>query len=462
MFKWIDKTFIKPVEESKMPLGVFVLFAYAYIFIRTVLEGSFEFLHTMSMVHAPATLASLEDMFLHFPLFYFMIYVVAILLLSLVTGHDTRKVSRVVLIYSFVILIPPLVDPLFRSAGYRLLYPLQSDFQALLDIGRDFIFPWRMFSAEQGVTGTVYGSSPGMALEAYAGVILSMVFCGLRGPTKARKIAGIFLAIPAICIAMLCGGLPATLAGFLGGGPAKAQIVYLASGLIKSRSLKTALALILPFLPIAGVWLWLYSREKMRLLWRSLDPLRVILSGLAGPAGYLMAWIGFRPVLASAPSNPFDYLAIPGLAFMGVVVGSWITALMQAHDSSRGEAERQSFRQASFALIIFSFASAWSLGYTSLYLAGIAMIMGALTAVPPIRLERFLVPASLAKALSVFLLVLAGYSLFADTCTLNVFPWQLFLGVFLPLWAVFVLWELISRGYLKAKQGTPKEGKVKK
>lgn len=454
MFKWLDRTFIKPVEDSKMPPGVFVLFAYGYIFIRNVLEGAFEFLGTLSMVHAPTTLVGLEDMFLHIPLFYFMIFGVATLLMHLTTGHDIRKISKVLLTYSFVILIPPIMDPLIRPGGYHLLYPLQFDLGIVLETVRNLLMPWKMIGKVGESSAIIYGSSPGMITEIYVGMILCVVYSALRGKTRGRKIAAVLLASPVIVAAAFAAVLPHVFIGLASktGG----QSIFLSGGLIYSRALKAALALMLPFLPVALVWLWLYSREKMKLVAHALDPVLLTLAGLAGPAGYLFAWLGLKGELTGVPRNPFDYLAIPGLVFMGVMVAGWMTAFRHSQDPARGDEERRGFRQASGALLIFSFASAWMLGYSPLYLAAMALFTGVLVAVPPIRLERFLVPASLAKALGVFLLLLAGYSVFTAERTLNVFPWQYYLAVFLPLWAVFVLYEFMAR------RRKAVEGKVRK
>jgi hypothetical protein len=118
-FTWLDNTFIKPVEKSKMSLGAFILIAYGYTVVRNITEGVME---TSGTGNTVTTILTIEMLFLHYSLFYFVMYLTIALLMRLVAGIDVRKTIRVLLVYSFIIMIPPLVDPLFRSGGFNLAY----------------------------------------------------------------------------------------------------------------------------------------------------------------------------------------------------------------------------------------------------------------------------------------------------------------------------------------------------
>ena len=96
-------------------------------------------------------------------------------------------------------------------------------------------------------------------------------------------------------------------------------------------------------------------------------------------------------------------------------------------------------------MIIFSIALSWCLGYPAMYITVVALFIGALLGLPPIRLGRFRVPAALVKTFTVFLMVFAGYSLFTTEKTFTVFPWQLSLLIFFPLLAIFLVMEFLSR-----------------
>ncbi|GAI49505.1 unnamed protein product, partial [marine sediment metagenome] len=123
------------------------------------------------------------------------------------------------------------------------------------------------------------------------------------------------------------------------------------------------------------------------------------------------------------------------------------------YDPNREKAEQKTFRRAAGGLFVLSILLAWCLGYTALFIVITFFVCGLVLHIPPLRLSRFAVPSSFLHALAVFLLVLAGYSLFGMERTLNLFPWQLGLAVFLPLWAVFLGRELIlRRAGLKAEE----------
>lgn len=439
MFKWIDRTFIKPVESSRMPLGTFILLAYGYTLVRNMLEGVLE---TPGIGFAATTIITLEILLMHFPLFYFMLFLVAILLIRLITGHDIRKVSRVLFVYSFIILIAPLVDPLLRPGGYNLAYP--GDPRMIL----------QSIKATFGLGKMHYGGSPGMLIEGYLGMILVAIYGGLRAPTTRRKVISILLA-PLILIAatLTAGGFQLVVGALFGGGSTTLASVYNTGGLISSATRKYSLVLLLPLIPLIWLGLWRYSREKVRLLLRSLKPFLLVLSALAAGAGFLFGWLNLRDVLIGVPRNPFDYIALFALLVLGVLAAGVLLFLGHGYDPNREKAEQKTFRRAAGGLFILSMLLAWCLGYSALFIVITFFVCGFVLKTPPLRLSRFTVPSSFLHALAVFLLVLAGYSLFGMERTFNLFPWQLGLATFLPLWAVFLGRELIlRRAGLKAEE----------
>ena len=439
MFKWIDRTFIKPVENSKMPLGTFILLAYGYTLVCNMLEGVLE---TPGIGFAATTIITLEILLMHFPLFYFMLFLVAILLIRLITGHDIRKVSRVLFVYSFIILIAPLVDPLLRPGGYNLAYP------------GDPRMIWEGIKATFGLGKMHYGASPGMLIEGYLGMILVAIYGGLRARKRWRKVISILLA-PLILIAatLTAGGFQLVVGALFGGGSTTLANVYNTGGLISSATRKYSLVLLLPLIPLIWLGLWRYSREKVRLLLRSLKPFLLVLSALAAGAGFLFGWLNLRDVLIGVPRNPFDYIALFALLVLGVLAGSASLFFANAYDPAVDAGARRTFRRAAGGLFVLSILLAWCLGYTALFIVIAFFVCGLVLHIPPLRLSRFAVSSSFFYALGMFVLVAAGYSLFGMERTFNLFPWQLGLAVFLPLWAVFLGRELIlRRAGLKAEE----------
>jgi hypothetical protein len=424
-FTWLDRTFIKPIENSKMPLGTFILIAYGYMVVRDMLEGVLE---TPGIGLAATTIITIEMLLMHFPLFYFMLFTVAIILIHFSTGHDIRKITRVLFIYSFIILIAPLVDPLFRPGGYNLAYP--GDPRMIL----------QGIKATFGLGKFYYGSSPGMLIEGYLGALLVAIYSGLRAPTTRRKVISILLAPLILIVATLtAGGLQMVVGAIFGGG------VYATGGLISSATRKYSLVLLLPLIPLIWLGLWRYSREKVRLLLRSLKPFLLVLSALAAGAGFLFGWLNLRDVLVGVPRNPFDYIALFALLVLGVLASSANLFFGNAYDPAVDTGDRRTFRRAAGGLFILSMLLAWCLGYTALFIVIAFFVCGLVLHTPPLRLSRFAVSSSFFYALGMFILVAAGYSLFGMERTLSVFPWQLGLAVFLPLWAVLLGREFILR-----------------
>ncbi len=440
-FTWLDATFIKPIENSKMPLGTFILIAYGYMVVRNMLEGVLE---TPGIGFAATTIITIEMLLMHFPLFYFMLFIVAILLIHFSTGHDIRKITRVLFIYSFIILIAPLVDPLFRSGGYNLAYP--GDPRMIL----------QGIKASFGLGKLHYGGAPGMLIEGWLGVILVAIYGGLRARKRWRKVLSILLAPVILVVAVfIAGGLQQIVGAIFGGGSIGITNIYATGGLIGSATRKYSLVLLLPLIPLIWLGLWRYSREKVRLLLRSLKPFLLVLSALAAGAGFLFGWLNLRDVLVGVPRNPFDYIALFALLVLGVLAGSASLFFANAYDPAVDAGARRTFRRAAGGLFVLSILLAWCLGYTALFIVIAFFVCGLVLHIPPLRLSRFAVSSSFFYALGMFILVAAGYSMFGMERTLSVFPWQLGLAVFLPLWAVFLGREFILR---RAGPGFEEEG----
>jgi len=433
-FAWIDRNFVRPVEDSRMGLGTFILIAYGYMIVRSMLEGVLE---TPGVGLAVTTIVTIEMLFMHFPLFYFMLFFILILLVRFTTGHDIRKAMRVFMVYSFLILIAPLIDPLLRAGGYELAYP------------GDPRMIWEGIKATFGLGKPYYGGSPGMIIEGYLALVLVWIYSYLRAPTTTRKIVAIVLTPIILIVATFTAGGLQMVVGLLFGGGSGGLVatanVYNTGGLISSATRKYSLVLLLPLILLVWFGLWLYNREKVRLLLRSLNPFALILSGLAAASGYLFGWLNMRTVLVGVPRNPFDYIAIGALVVLGVFAASVQILWGKSYDEGIERSHRRTFRRAAGGLFVLSMLLAWCLGYPTLFILVAFFAASMVLCLPPLRLSRFAVPSSFFQALGVFVLLLCGYALFGMERTLNVFPWQLGAAVFVPLWAVFAGREFLVR-----------------
>lgn len=443
-FNWIDKTFVKPVEESKMPLGAFVLLAAAYIIARNLFEGAFESMHLLGL--SPITLLGLEEMFLHLMFSWLYFFLLIIIFLRFTTGHDIKKISRVLLTYSFIVLIPPFVDFLFMPGGFRLAYP--NDISVVSKISWVLLRPWLFFDPKwiyHYAQNIPYGASPGMLIEVILGAVLVAVYSWIRPATKGRKILALVLTPAVLLATVFLAGIAQVLMASLPGDALLGKTIYFSGGLITSPSRKYALVVILPFIVVLFIGLLLYNREKARMLIRSIDPFQAVLGAVAAAAGFLFAWLGLKDVLAGVPRNPFDYMALLVLAVMGATSTTTRLFLSSGWSPTRNDGEKKTFRRAAGGMFILTIGLAWCLGYSNLFILLVSLIFGLVNAIPPLRLERWSIPSSLANALAVLMLVFCGYSLFATERTFTVFPWWLALAVFGPVWLAFLAREFIQR-----------------
>ncbi|MBN2380929.1 hypothetical protein JXM67_14115 [candidate division WOR-3 bacterium] len=460
-FAWLDRTFIKPVEDSKMSLGTFILIAAGYILVRNLAEGAFESLHILGL--ATITLHGLEETFLHLMFSWLYLFLVIILLMRLTTGHDIRKITRVLLIYSFIIIIPVIVDPLIRPGGFRLAYP--TDITQLPKIVNVIFRPWIFLDPDlfyKFGPQLPYGGSPGMLIEGFLGAILVMVYSGIKAKPNWRKILSVVLTPLVIIGGLTAAGVAQVFMNVIPYyPPASGLDVYHSGGLINSPTRKYVIIILVPFMLLSLLGLWLYNREKFKLLIRSLEPLHLILGGLATLAGFFFARLNLRGILVGVPGNPFDYVALIVLAYLGLCTVALSRFIYKGFDPSSPPDVQKTFRRAAWGMFILAFALAWSVGYSTLFIAVVALFVGALLGLPPLRLGRFLVPSALVKAVSVYLLVFCGYALFATERTFSVVPWRQALGILIAVVGVFLAIELVTRYMIEDKTPAAKQADTK-
>jgi|GEM_PF-2345089 len=450
-FSWLDRTFIKPVEDSKMSLGTFILIAAGYILVRNLAEGAFESLHTLGL--ATLTLHGLEETFLHLMFSWFYLFLCLIILMWITSGHDFRKITRVLLTYSFFILIPVIIDPLLRPGGFRLAYP--TDIRIIPQAFSIVLRPWILLDPNMLYKygpDLPYGASPGMFAEALVGIIVIAVYGGLRAKPRWRKILAVLLA-PAVAIGgMFFAGVAQVAVNWIPyTAPASGLDAYHSGGLINSATRKYAMIILVPFLLLLILGLWLYNRKKTKLLIKAPNPIHLVIGAVAAVVGYFFAWMHLKDVLVNIPGNPFDYISIVVLAYLGLTTVALVTYLSKAFSPTLKEDDRKTFKRGAWGMFILSMALAWSLGYSVIFIFVVALVFGLILTLPPLRLERIPIASSLVRTMSVYMLVFCGFSLFTSELTFNVFPWKLALVVFAALFGIFLVLEILDRWVLKGR-----------
>ncbi len=444
MFKWIDDTFIKPVENSKAPLGLFILLSMGYIAVRNLLEGTFEALHILGL--STITLNGLEEVFLHLNFAWMFMFMTAIILIHFVTGHDIRKITKVVLTYSFLIILPPIIDSLFRAGGFYLFYP--TDINTIVTVFKAALRPWLIFQKWQGAN-VPYGSSPGMVIEGYLGLIMVITYIARRTKPLSRKIFAIVISPLILTLSLGIAGTSGIFhmlaSRLIPHDPVSGMTIFFTGGLVGSVARKNALILLFPFVLVFFLGIWLYNKEKTRKLIRSLNPLTLTLTALATVAGFFFAWMGLKDILIGVPRNPFDYLALLGFIIFGIFTAALKIFAGKAADESLDEASRKTFKRGAIGAFVFAGVFIWSLGYAPLFIWVVALALMMVIELPPLRLKRFLLPSAISNAMFILVLVICGYSIFTTNRTMNVFPWQIALAVFAVMTVVFLGIDFIKR-----------------
>lgn len=448
-FAWLDRTFIKPVEDSKMPIGVFILMAVGYIALRNLMEGSFESLHLLGL--SPITLHGIEELFLHLNFAWLFVFMAGIILIHFVTGYDIRKIARVLLTYSFIVVLPPIIDVMFNPGGYYLLYP--TNIETVVTGFKALYRPWLFFKEWHG--GAIpYGSTPGMIIEGYLGIILVAVYSGMRAKGTVRKVVAVIGAPLVIGAALAFAGVAGIsqvlVSMWIPHDPVTGTTIYFTGGLLSSATRKYAIVLLFSFVPVLWLGLWLYNKMKTRLLMKALDPFMLILTAVAMGAGFLFAWLGLKDILTGVPRNPFDYLALVGFLVLGLLTASLKIFAGKAADHSLDTKDRKTFKRGATGMLVLAGGYVWALGYSPLFvwIAGMALML--IIELPPVRLKRFLIPSAISNALFILIMVICGYSIFTTSRTMSVFPWQIAVAVFGVMTLTFLGRDLIRRSLTKS------------
>ncbi|MCX8190553.1 MAG: hypothetical protein N3F05_05010, partial [Candidatus Diapherotrites archaeon] len=151
--------FISAIEDAKIPLYVWAIYFYGFAIARGLLEGLLEYHKTIP----PA-----EALFLHFPLWYFNVFLSLSIIVSFFTGEKLWKTAKVIFLFTPLLLLVPVFDFLVSGGrGYMLgyAYDFESFSKVLLSVG-----------------GIIPGSlvSPGQSTLAWLAIFLISGYCFVK------------------------------------------------------------------------------------------------------------------------------------------------------------------------------------------------------------------------------------------------------------------------------------------
>ncbi len=457
---------LESLETAAPSLGRWLFLLWSWIFARNLLE---------SLLAPPRVLGfdwrgeiSFGMVFLHFPLFYFVLFLGLVLLLHLLLRRPIERVASAVAIGFGVILVPPIVD--------GLLYPGRG-----VDLGYMMGFGgvlWEFWHP----TATLAAVSAGQRIEIVLAMLMVLGYglvagragrecaagpAAARAATRRRSAAvglalGLLAAVGLFLWSAFLGAWPSLLAkmtcGAQSGGYAERYLELVRGpGLIANESRRHALL----FVPWALVgWLLLLQRWRprhwswaiRRLRWSRL----IHYTGMV-PGGFLLGWVIYSRHMSTPQLGPTDGLAAASawLAMVGAYLAAWAwnahydregdrlnAAGTKATEANRCAAQEDGPGEVECDLEKIAWAAAAAaavvalmVSYQVFLLVGACLILAWAYSVPPLRLKRWPLISSGTLALLSVLSLATGFALFAQEMTLHVIPSRvvLMLGVGITL-----------------------------
>ncbi len=384
--------------------------------------------------------------FLHFPLFYLVLFLGLVLWLHALTRRTLSQLSGLISVGFGLLLVAPLVDALlFPGRGADLRY--------LMGFG-DVL--WRFWDPNAALAAV----SPGQRLEillAMVGVAGYVIWIGRSERWGAGRVWGAAIAAAAglFLWSAFLGAWPSLFAKLtMGGGYEEAySSLFRGAGLIANESRRHTLVLVPPALICVSLFLWRLAPKRTCAIARHLSWSRLLHYTGMVPVGALLAWSSYRDLTPGLEIGPVDGLAL--LTAWASMVAAYVAALAwNAHfdraadainspgrpwaSSHEGGNDSAAIgdsileRTAGGSALVAVFLAA-SVSYAALLLVLACLFLSWVYSAPPLRTKRVPLLSTLTLALLTVLSLATGHALITGEMTLQVMPrpivWILLLGV---------------------------------
>jgi len=291
----------------------------------------------------------------HWPLFYFNIFISIALILRFFTGEKLQNTTKVVFAFSFLVLIIPIIDFFAYGINVSRIYPMSIDELLAEFFSFCGLLPGSVLTVGQGITFwsaeiliAIYVLTKTKSLRKALGASISFYFVG-----------AFFSAIPFFAASIFSIGSTYTHAAMLIG---------------------TAFFLVLAFL-LSAVWLFVYDKELLKKLIADVMLTRAMhYLGLA-----LMGWLFAVFLFPAETMNLFGlFIALFSVfcAFESCLICNKI------YDNALKKAEVKKYWDLCLALLCFSLVSAYLASEIFFVIVLISLVFGLLYSLPPVRLKR--------------------------------------------------------------------------
>ncbi|HHQ45080.1 MAG TPA: hypothetical protein ENN13_02975 [Candidatus Altiarchaeales archaeon] len=406
---------IERFEESDVSLIQALLVVFAIIFARSFIE---------IFSDNGGQIVDHNHFFIHYPMFYFIALLSIILPLYFFTGEDMRKVSRVVLPFFMVIMVPPVADLLISDgANMNYLYGTPSE----------MVKSYLAFAGTPESSKASGGSTWGIQMEG----VLVLALCSIYVYVKKRSLLRVLgCCFTVYTLVFLLGWLPQTTAFvsdflFQTGEFIKILNQY-TFGIMRPASNKMAL-LLAPFTAVlVFLWGFLCDREKFTTLLRNVRPVRLghYISMMA--LGVVIGYLTFPQAFNWTP--PFPYLVF--FSMLASAALSWMTQV-NVNDIFDVEADKITNRRrplpsgslnrrdfATFTAIYFFFSVflARIVSYPFFLVVIVSHAVATLYSMPPVRLKQYPILSKMVIGLISLIAVFAGFVGVSPPQNLQGFP----------------------------------------
>jgi len=336
---------VKKIEQSHKSIVYWFSLFYGITITRTLVESLIGGLRSWPI---PLTL------FVHFPLFYFNFFTSIAFILWFFASEKIQKTTKVVIVFSFLILVVPIVDFALFGSTFHYRYPMS--FTAILN-------------ETLALGGLLKGSVllPGQAVAIWTAMLLIALYVKLKGKSWKK---GVMASVSFYLAGILFSAFPligSTLFGLGNTFNSSAMLVGITLFLISAFALCIA-------------WLYAYNEKLFIELIRELKPLRTTHYLNLVVVGWVLAFFLFS-------SQP-NFLGLFFAAFSVFTAFESCLLCNNLYDNKDSDRKPKEYWNTIFALVVFSLASAYLAGPEILGTITIALVTGFYYSVPPIRLKR--------------------------------------------------------------------------
>jgi len=376
--------FIQKIENSKIGLLTGRFIFLAAVFLRNIVETRFS--HTPYRFNA---------FFFHFPLFYLAIVLFIITLLSFLTREKVGRVAKIVALFIFIIIIPPLIDYLVTGGkGFAIEY--------IRGEPRDWLIKFFTF----GGPFTQPGISYGLRIEIFLVMIGVFLYILFKTQNWVKSLLGFFLTYLFIF--------------FIGVYPTLIKKLFVS---FHRGDLDHSAIFLLIIIPELFLLFYLWSFPKLKALFSNIRLERVAHYWFMLFAGVFAAGL----ILKTYPLGFMGFLS-SSLALTSVLA-AWLVAVLvnditdlpidrlvhKERPLSTAALTQKDYYYLIFVLSLLALISAYVVNKIFLVSLITVLLLALIYSLPPIRLKKFPFLSSFTIAFVSFAIFVGGYNLFSSS-----------------------------------------------